>query len=269
MKEEIRPISLIKSICVNILCFGGSFCVLRGLVFLYSALGPNFNIWWWWDTLGPRDIAVWPGPGWDWTGLSGSGSDGGGLGSGGRGEWPGTGPSLLRHPHPGPFIICHHHRGSGDKRNGQGFFDDLINLAPLKYVFLPPSRSHAYDVRTWQVLRCHVEVRGRIRARTYWDNINRRVLRTTSCYHQTIKFHLPQVTRWQVVCQCVSLFSDGLLPVTTLSSWIRSLLASTLPRPDVTNYHHKVGKYQINRAINTHERSSDHKDCIDWLYWHP
>lgn len=51
-------------------------------------------------------------------GLSGSGSDVGGQSSGGRGEWPGTltGPSShpLRHPHPGTFIICHQHRGSGD-----------------------------------------------------------------------------------------------------------------------------------------------------------
>ena len=36
-------------------------------------------------------------------------------GASGPGPWQGPPPIPLRHPHPGTFIICHKHRGSGDR----------------------------------------------------------------------------------------------------------------------------------------------------------
>lgn len=142
-------------------------------------------------------------------------------GASGPGPWQGPPPIPLRHPHPGTFIICHKHRGSGDREWDQPqtlrprqMNREMINVSILpdfkktsKFAevcsqkLLKPRWGGAYDVM-WQVLRCHVEVRGRITARleNYWDNINRGTLRTTECCHQTIKLHLPQVTRWQVVC---------------------------------------------------------------------
>ena len=192
-----------------------------------------------------RDKASWLGLAETGLGLSGSGSDVGGQSSGGRGEWPGTltGPSShpLRHPHPGTFIICHHHRGSGDRgetshrhgvsqtswqRNHQRFlYARLYKSSKLGWGSVIKILFTLLRSRLWRDVTSVTLSRGGQRsdhskARELLRQYKPRDIEDNIMLSSNHK--VTSATSYKMTSSVSSLFCESLSPVTTLSSWIRS-----------------------------------------------
>lgn len=162
-------------------------------------------------------------------------------GASGPGPWQGPPPIPLRHPHPGTFIICHKHRGSGDREWDQPqtlrprqMNREMINVSILpdfkktsKFAevcsqkWLTPVRWRLWcDVTSVTLSRGgqrsdHSKARELLRQYKPRDIEDNRVL---SSNHK-----VTSATSYKMTSRVSSLFCEGLSPVTALSSWIRSL----------------------------------------------
>ena len=184
--KTLRP-SLFYEIWRDCVCKRESLIMVMVCSGLLSALG---HIWWW-CTLGSvqREELTWAWLtlDWDWAAPAPMSEDTRLRRAGRVARDP---DSLLLLPSPAAGNIYHMSPTSGIRREAT----DIRQW--VRFPFLRPDKlcwsllcwkvfkscwGHAYDERMWQVLCCHVEVRGRITARleTYWDNIIRGTSRTS------------------------------------------------------------------------------------------